>query len=210
LAESQNVYSPDVLVKATTEIVGKTIGYDAAPRLQHPLTIHLNKSATSALATETDQSLSLAELEKLSADFTPFIFHTPHQPFPIALVSRMPHGTPGHTDLVNPQNAAWLGAFRYAQKSIFIQTPTFNGSPAIDGVITACRRGIKVTIWLSLGYNHQKEGFGTLQGGTNEHVVKKMYKQLKNSGDGAEKNLKTFWYIGKGRSLCFVLFSIRI
>jgi hypothetical protein len=206
LAESQNSYSLDILIKASTKIAGNIIGYDASPRSQHPLTMHLNKSFTSALATKTAQNLSLAELENLSADFTPFFFHTPHQPVPIALVNRVPNGVSGHTDTVNPQDAVWLGAFRYAQKSIFIQSPTFNASPVIDGIITACRRGIKVTLWLDLGYNYLKEGWGTFQGGTNEHVMKKIYKQLRNGGDGAEKNLETFWYIGKGESLRSILF----
>ena len=52
----------------------------------------------------------------------------------------------------------------------------------------ACRRGVQVTLWLDLGYNYLKEGFGTFQGGTNEHVVKKMYRKLKDEKNGAEKN----------------------
>ncbi|CAF5099216.1 unnamed protein product, partial [Rotaria sp. Silwood1] len=45
-------------------------------------------------------------------------------------------------------------------------------SSAIHGIITACRRGIKVTLWLGLGFNDLREGRGTFQGGTNKHVVK--------------------------------------
>ncbi len=74
---------------------------------------------------------------------------------------------------VNPQDAAWLGAFRYAQKSIFIQSPTLNAKPAIDGIISACQRGIRVIVWIDLGFNDLTEGHGTLQGGTNERVIKK-------------------------------------
>ncbi|CAF4920219.1 unnamed protein product, partial [Rotaria socialis] len=80
----------------------------------------------------------------------PFIFHQAHAPFPIALVNRSPYGKPIHVDTANPQDAAWMGAFRYAKKSIFIQSPTLNASPAIDGIIAACRRGVIVTIWLGL------------------------------------------------------------
>ena len=33
---------------------------------------------------------------------------------------------PGHADIRNPQDAAFIAAFRFAQKSVFIQTPTLN------------------------------------------------------------------------------------
>jgi len=141
------------------------------------LTHHLNLSANTAHETTSGKHLSDEELEKLTHDFTPFIFH---QPFPIALVNCLPHGLPGHTDTANPQDAVWLGAFRYAQKSIFIQSPTLNAKPAIDGIISACQRGIRVIVWIDLGFNDLTEGHGTLQSGTNERVIKKkLYKKLK-------------------------------
>lgn len=198
--ENQNTHSPDILFKGTTELVGNVINCDASPQTKSPLTNRLNESCKSAQSAESASNLSSEQLEKLTFNFTPFIFHTPHEPFPIAFVNRLPNGIPGHIDKFNPQDIAWLYAFRYAQKSIFIQSPTFNASPAIDGVIAACRRGIKVTLWIDLGYNYWKESLGTLQGGTNEHVMKKIYKELKHSGDGAEKNLQTFWYTAKGKS----------
>jgi hypothetical protein len=205
--ENRNAHSSNDLVIATDELADNIVNDEATPRSNSLLTDHLNESCTSARSTKFAANLSLKELEKLTLDFTPFIFHTPHQPFPIALVNRFPRGTPGHTDIVNPQDAAWLGAFRYAQKSIFIQSPTFNASPAIDGVISACRRGIKVTLWLSLGFNDLHEGFGTFQGGTNQHVVKKIYRKLRKGGDVAERYLETFWYIGKGELLRSILLS---
>ncbi len=149
-----------------------------------PLTHHLNPSAKTAHETTPDE-----ELEKLARDFTTLIFDQPHQPFPIALVNRLP----GHTDTANPQDAAWLGAFGYAQKSIFIQSPTLNAKPAIDGIISACQRGIRVIVWIDLGFNDLTEGHETLQGGTNEHVIKKLYKKLKKEKDGAERFLEGFW-----------------
>ncbi|CAF1331296.1 unnamed protein product [Rotaria sordida] len=196
--ESRNVHLPDNRATATDELTDNIIGDESALRSNSLLTDHLNKSCTAAQSTKFAANLSPRELEKLLSDFTPFIIHTPHQPFPIALINRFPHGTPIHTDIANPQDAAWLGAFRYAQKSIFIQSPTFNASPAIDGIIAACRRGIRVILWLGLGFNDLYQGFGTFQGGTNENVVKKIYGKLRKGGDGAEKYLETFWYVGKG------------
>ncbi|UJR19523.1 hypothetical protein I4U23_022653 [Adineta vaga] len=197
LLKKKNSYSPNVLVKTTTEIAGNVIHIATSPRLQHPLTTHLNGTSPIAQRTKTAENLTQQQLQSLSVDFSPFVFHTPHEPIPIALVNRESHGRPGHGDIINPQNAAWLGAFRYAQRSIFIQSPMFNATLAIDGVISACRRGIKVILWLDLGYDALKEGFGTFQGGTNDHVVKKIYKQLKGDGQGTEKNLEAFWYTAK-------------
>jgi len=166
--------------------------------IESPLTRHLNHSCKSAFETKPDKKLSDDQLNQLAKDFQPFIFHQSHQPFPMALVNRLPHGAPGHSDVANPQDAAWLGAFRYAQKSIFIQSPTLNAKPAIEGIIDACKRGVTVTLWLDLGFNDTKEGFGTFQGGTNEQVVKKLYKKLKKDHSGSESFLQVFWYIGKG------------
>jgi hypothetical protein len=67
---------------------------------------------------------------------------------------------------------------------------------------------VEVTLWLGLGFNDLKEGHGTFQGGTNEHVVKKLYKRLKKNNDGTEQNLETFWYTAKGQlNNAFLLFS---
>jgi len=200
-------HSSNVFFKATNHIAGAVIDYDVSPRLQSPLTEHLNESSKSARSTIADKNISAVESEALSLEFSPFLFHRPHEPFPIALVNRLPNGTPGYRDTMNPQDAAWMGAFQYAEKSIFIQTPTLNASPAIDGIVAACRRGIKVTLWLNLGFNDLKEGRGTFQGGTNEHVAKKLYKELRKTNDGTERNLETFWYTGKGQLNHELLFA---
>lgn len=195
---NRSVHLPNFLVKIIKNITRTRIDHHINTKLQSSLTKHLNKSSRSAHYTKTDKNISAEEMEVLSLEFNPFIFHRPHEPFPIALVSRLPCGTPGYKDTMNPQDAVWLGAFEYAQKSIFIQSPTLNASPAIDGIIAACQRGIKVTLWLGLGFNNLREGHGTFQGGTNEHVVKKLYKELTKTGNGIERNLEIFWYTAKG------------
>ena len=199
LVDHRASHSPSVLVHSTNNLIGGAIGYDLSPRSESPLTHRLNQSSHSARNTRPAENFSAEDLEKLTFDFSPFIFHQEHRPFPIALVNRAPHGTPGHTDTANPQDAAWMGAFRYAEKSIFIQSPTLNASPAIDGILSACRRGVVVTLWLDLGFNDLVEGHGTFQGGTNEHIVKKLYRKLHEGNDGAEKYLEVFWYTGKGK-----------
>ncbi|CAM4798953.1 unnamed protein product [Rotaria magnacalcarata] len=200
LVQHRRAHSPSVLVKATNDLTGAIVDFDMNPRSEIPMTPHLNRSAKSAYETRPDANLSSTELETIAYDFTPFIFHQTHTPFPMALVNRSPYGKPIHVDTANPQDAAWMGAFRYAKKSIFIQSPTLNASPAIDGIIAACRRGVVVTIWLGLGFNDLVEGFGTFQGGTNEHVVKKLYKKLRDGNDGAIKYLQVYWYTGKDQT----------
>ncbi|SPO31578.1 uncharacterized protein UTRI_06398_B [Ustilago trichophora] len=139
--------------------------------------------------------------EKLSTlndvlDFQPYIFHRPHEPVPMALVNRRPHGTPGHSDIRNPQDAAWLAGFRYAKKHIFIQSPTLNASPIKAAVLAAVRRHVKVELWLDLGFNDKSESM-PFQGGTNEQVVTAFYRQLRRENKGDEKYLEVYWYTGK-------------
>ncbi|CAF1330989.1 unnamed protein product [Adineta steineri] len=200
LSEKKAAHSPNTLVKASTQIATNVVGVDSSSHPPNPLTAHLNGFSESAKGTKTAADLSATELENLSTDFTPFVFHSPHKPVPIALINRLSHGAPGHRNTVNPQNVAWTSAFRYAQRSIFTQSPMFNASGVVDGVISACQRGVQVVLWLDLGYDGKKEGFGTFQGGTNDHVAKKLYKKLKEGGDGAENNLQVFWYTAKDQT----------
>lgn len=82
---------------------------------------------------------------------------------------------------------------------IHSQTPTFNASPIVSGVLNACRRGVQVTLYLDLGFNDQGEMI-PFQGGTNEEVVHKMYTKLNAEGNGAEKRLEVYWYTGKDQT----------
>ncbi|BEI93363.1 uncharacterized protein CcaverHIS019_0509910 [Cutaneotrichosporon cavernicola] len=120
--------------------------------------------------------------------------HAPHAPFPIAMVCRRPHGVPGHHDIYNPQNAAWLAGCRYAQRKVFIQTPTFNARPLVRAVKHACRRGVEVILFLDLGFNDMAESI-MFQGGTNEQVVDRLYKKLIK--EGKSQYLKVYWYTSK-------------
>ncbi|WVQ99684.1 hypothetical protein IAU59_006823 [Kwoniella sp. CBS 9459] len=126
--------------------------------------------------------------------FKPHVVHAPHEPFPIAMCCRKPHGFPGHHDIRNPQNAAWLAGFRYAKKKVFVQTPTLNARPIVRAVKQACRRGVDVVLLLDLGFNDKGESI-PFQGGTNEEVVDRLYKILRK--DKKEQYLKVYWYTGK-------------
>lgn len=127
-------------------------------------------------------------------DFQPHTIHSEHVEFPIVMVNRPPHGFPGHNDIRVPQNAAWMAGFRYAQKKVFIQTPTLNASPVVKMCIETARRGVQVILYLDLGFNDKGESI-PFQGGTNQQVVIKMYKALHKTHHQA--NLKVYWYTGK-------------
>ncbi|KAH8919218.1 hypothetical protein BT69DRAFT_510854 [Atractiella rhizophila] len=127
-------------------------------------------------------------------DLRPHILHKPHKPFRIALVNRKPHGAPGHQDIRVPQAAAWLAGFRYAKENVFIQTPTLNAKPVVRAVLETCKRKVKVVLYLDLGFNDKGESV-PFQGGTNEEVVGRLYKELRECD--RHEYLDVYWYTGK-------------
>jgi len=126
-------------------------------------------------------------------DFKPHIIHAPHDPFPIAMVNRKPRGAIEYTDVNNPQDMAWLAGLHYAQKKVFIQTPTYNAAAVVDATLAAIRKGTEVVLYVCLGYNDGGEAL-PLQGGTNEVVIAKMFKEL---APEHKKLFKVYWYTGK-------------
>ncbi|KAL8281193.1 hypothetical protein RQP46_006551 [Phenoliferia psychrophenolica] len=138
--------------------------------------------------------------ESLIDDFKPHMIHKAHKPFPIAMVNRGPHGSPGHQDIRVAQDAAWLAGFRYANDNVFIQTPTLNAKPIVRAIIEACtsggrnKTGLEVTLFLDLGFNDKGESI-PWQGGTNEEVVLRLYDALRPLKK--EHNLNVYWYTGK-------------
>lgn len=154
------------------------------------------QAAVEASAQQSSLEESFAQGASDVLDFRPYVFHAQHDPVPMALMNRRPHGTPGHSDIRNPQDAAWLAGFRYAKKHIFIQSPTLNATPIKAAVLSAARRHVRVELWLDLGFNDKSESM-PFQGGTNEQVVTRLYRQLRREGRGDEKYLEVYWYTGK-------------
>lgn len=115
----------------------------------------------------------------------------------MALVNRAPNGKPGNpdSDLHNAQDVAWLAGLKYAQRKVFIQSPTFNAVPVVEGVLNAVRRGVECTLYIDVGFNDGGEALPG-QGGTNEEVTKKMFAQI---SDEEKEKLKIYWYTG----MCF-------
>ncbi|KAF7968391.1 hypothetical protein HWV62_30667 [Athelia sp. TMB] len=150
------------------------------------ITKHLNTNL------QPDTKATLADGVDME-DFSPHIVHAPHAPFPIALVNRKPKGSINYTDTDNPQDTAWLAAMKYAKSKVFIQTPTFNAVPMVEATLAAVRRGVEVTLFIDLGFNDGGEQL-PLQGGTNEVVMAKMFKELE---DAHKENFRAYWYTAK-------------
>lgn len=86
---------------------------------------------------------------------------------------------------------------KHAKQKVFIQTPTFNAKPVVAGVLEAVRRGITVILFVDVGFNDGGEAL-PMQGGTNEEVVKKMFKEL--TTDEEKSRLQYYWYTAKDQN----------
>lgn len=126
-------------------------------------------------------------------EFTPYIATSTADPFPIALVSRLPYGEPNNGNIFVPQNEAWLSCIRNATKSIFIQTPDLNATQLHETLIAALKRGIEITYYVCLGYNDAGEIMPG-QGGTNEMFAGKLVDAL---SPAERKLLHIAYYVGK-------------
>ncbi|KAI2618780.1 IQ calmodulin-binding motif protein [Hypoxylon sp. NC1633] len=129
-------------------------------------------------------------------EMTPYIPHAAHPPFPMAMVCRAPYGTPNHSSVTNPQNAAWLSALRNARRTVFIQTPTLNAEPLLPAIVAACERGVHVYCYVCLGYNDSGEML-PMQGGHNEAIASQLSQTLSPS---AKPRLHWHWYVGKDQA----------
>ncbi|KAF8555746.1 hypothetical protein OG21DRAFT_1410446 [Imleria badia] len=128
-------------------------------------------------------------------EYLPHILHAPHEECPMVILNRAPYGKLGNPDsaILNAQDAAWLAGLKYAKKNVFIQSPSFNAVPAVEGVLNAVRRGIECTLYIDVGYNDGGEVLPG-QGGINEEVSKRMYAQL---NEEEKERLRFYWYTGK-------------
>ncbi|MCJ1353303.1 MAG: hypothetical protein MMC33_003288 [Icmadophila ericetorum] len=156
--------------------------------LSQAINRHLNDTSKSH-ATLTSPEIEAGD------EFTPYITHATDS-FPIALVSRRPHGPPSNSDAFVPQNEAFLSLIRNAKSSIFIQTPDLNASQLLPAIDAAIKRGVEITYYVCLGYNDAGEMMPG-QGGTNETFAASLYKNL---SPDERTRLNVHWYTAKDQS----------
>ena len=149
---------------------------------------HLNDTSKSK-ATATAPELEVGD------EFTPYITHATES-FPIAIVSRRPHGPPSNSDAFVPQNEAFLSLIRNAKSSIFIQTPDLNATHLLPVIVAAVKRGVEITYYVCLGYNDAGEMMPG-QGGTNETFAAKLCGHL---SPDERTRLHIHWYTAKDQS----------
>lgn len=128
-------------------------------------------------------------------EYLPHVFHAPHEECPMVILNRAPYGKLGNPDsaTLNAQDSAWLAGLKYAKNNVFIQSPTFNAVPVVEGVLNAVRRGIECTLYVDVGYNDGGEVLPG-QGGINEEVSKRMFAQL---NEEEKQRLRLYWYTGE-------------
>lgn len=131
--------------------------------------------------------------------FFPFIPVPQSGAVPMAMCSRKPYPNLNNKCEYVPQNEAWLSLIRNAKQSVFIQTPDFNAKEVLAAIIDACKRGVRVTCYVCLGYNDLGELL-PYQGGTNEMSGNYCYSELAKESPKAAQNLKIHFYTAADQS----------
>jgi phosphatidylserine/phosphatidylglycerophosphate/cardiolipin synthase-like enzyme len=117
---------------------------------------------------------------------------------PMLVTTRQADVSPLSNRTDNTQDQAFLAAFAGARQVIRVQTPNLNDDAARRALLEAVRRGVRVDVILSKGFNDGAERFPG-QGGTNEAVVERMLATLTDEGLGdACERLRFRWYSHDG------------
>lgn len=117
---------------------------------------------------------------------------------PMIIAGRPANTNPFRNRVDDPQGRAFLAAFGGAQRRIRIQTPNLNDDHARRAILDAIARDVDVEVVLSKGFNDFTENLPG-QGGTNEEVVRDLYRKLRERGvaDACER-LRIRWYSHDG------------
>lgn len=117
---------------------------------------------------------------------------------PMLVTSREAEISPWSNRIDNTQDQAFLAAFASARSHIRIQTPNLNDDAAKGAVLDAVKRGVRVELVLSKGFNDLSES-APGQGGTNQQTVDELHATLAAAGvtDLCQK-LQIRWYSRNG------------
>ncbi len=117
---------------------------------------------------------------------------------PMLVTSRAADFNPTSNRIDNTQDQAFLAAFAAAKSHIRVQTPNLNDDAAKAALVEAIKRGVRVEVVLSKGFNDTTE-MAPGQGGTNEENVAELHATLAAAGvTDACKKLQIRWYSRDG------------
>jgi len=111
---------------------------------------------------------------------------------PVLIASRDGDGMPFSNRNDNPQNRAWIGAMRAATTLVRIHTPNLNDDRAKKMILETVRRGVRVELILSKGFNDVLQSLPG-QGGTNEENVRALGEALRSEPEACGR-LDIRWY----------------
>ena len=120
---------------------------------------------------------------------------------PMLVTTRVADTNPFSNRVDNPQDQAFLAAFGAATDHIRIQTPNLNDDAVKDALVEAVKRGVRVDVVLSKGFNDGTE-VAPGQGGTNEENVTMLYDTLRAAGVADVCNKLRFrWHAQNGAAV---------
>jgi phosphatidylserine/phosphatidylglycerophosphate/cardiolipin synthase-like enzyme len=117
---------------------------------------------------------------------------------PMMITSRRSDADPTSNRTDNTQDQGFLAAWGAATSHIHVQTPNLNDDAAKAALLTAVKRGVRVDVILSKGFNEESEALPG-QGGGNEMNVRMLYDDLAAAGiaDACDR-LRIRWYSRDG------------
>jgi phosphatidylserine/phosphatidylglycerophosphate/cardiolipin synthase-like enzyme len=108
------------------------------------------------------------------------------------IAARDGDGSPFSNRNDSTQDQAWLGAMKAATSVLRILTPNLNDDRARRGILETVRRGVRVELILSKGFNDTAESL-IGQGGDNESNLAKLAEELRTEPDACAR-LDVRWY----------------
>jgi phosphatidylserine/phosphatidylglycerophosphate/cardiolipin synthase-like enzyme len=114
------------------------------------------------------------------------------------VTTRVADTNPVANSIDNPSDQAFIAAMAAATDHIRIQTPNLNDDAAKKAIVDAVKRGVRVDVVLSKGFNDDSEIYPG-QGGTNDDNVQMLYDTIGAAGipDKCDK-LRFRWYTRDG------------
>ena len=116
---------------------------------------------------------------------------------PMLVLSRRGQGNPWRLNVDTPKDQAVLAALQLAARRICLISPNLNFPPVLNSLEQALRRGVRVDLVLSHGFNDDTERLFLGQGGINTWVVARLRHRLRDD-PAALARLQLRWFSRDG------------